>query len=75
MSQIDIIYCRVSTDEQTSNTSLPEQEQSCKEYLTRLGYTNFHIVKEDYSGFSFASDRPELSKVLELIKSGKVRSF
>lgn len=75
MFQCDIIYCRVSTDEQTSNTSLPEQEQSCKEYLTRLGYTNFQVVREDYSGFSFASDRPELSKVLTLIKNGQVRTF
>lgn len=70
---IDIIYCRVSTDDQTSNTSLPDQESKCRDYLGRLGFDNVMIFREDYSGFEF--NRPELSKVLTLMRQGKVRSF
>lgn len=69
----DILYSRVSTDDQVSNTSLPDQEAKCRDYLERLGLDNVLVFKEDYSGFEF--NRPELSKILDLMRQGKVRSF
>lgn len=73
MEKLDVVYGRVSTEDQTSNTSLGDQEQKCIEYLTRLGLTNIVVYKEDYSGFEFS--RPELNKILDLMRQGKVRSF
>src|SRR5688500_20275507 len=32
-----VIYCRVSTTEQTQNLSLPTQERVCREYCKREG--------------------------------------
>lgn len=75
MSKMDIIYCRVSTDEQAGEykTSIPEQEQKCAEYLGRIGYNHVHVFREDYSGYEF--ERPELDKIRALMKEGKVRSL
>lgn len=71
----DVIYARVSTDEQAKDgkTSIDEQIAACKPYLERLDLTNWLVFKEDFSGFE--EDRPELDKIKELIKAGKVRSF
>lgn len=69
----DVVYCRVSTDEQTGNTSLPDQETRCRDYLERLGLDNVLVFKEDFSGFE--QSRPELNKILDLMRQGKVRSF
>lgn len=69
----DIVYCRVSTDDQVSNTSLPDQEAKCRDYLERLGLDNVLVFKDDYSGFEL--NRPELKRVIDLMKQGKVRSF
>jgi len=74
MNKLDIIYCRVSTDEQVSNTSLGQQEETCRAYIERVFDTpNILVLKEDYSGFERI--RPELSKIIDLIRQGKVRSF
>src|SRR5262245_32825331 len=72
-TMLDIVYCRVSTDDQSTNTSLGDQEAKCRNYLSGLGLDNIMVVKEDFSGYSF--DRPELAKVLDLMRQGKVRSF
>ena len=34
-----VIYCRVSSQEQVANLSLPTQEKYCREYCQRQGYT------------------------------------
>ena len=71
----DVIYSRVSTDEQAKDgkTSIGEQIEGCKNLLSNQGLTNFKIFQEDFSGFEY--DRPELDKIKELIADGKVRSF
>jgi Site-specific recombinases, DNA invertase Pin homologs len=33
-----VIYCRVSTKEQTKNLSLSVQEKSCRDYCEREGF-------------------------------------
>ena len=72
---LDVVYARVSTDEQAgeNKTSLDEQIEKSQDYLTRLGLTNFLVFREDYSGFEY--DRPKLNEIRELIQQGKVRSF
>lgn len=75
MTKLDIIYTRVSTDEQAteSKTSIPEQEAKCRDYLKPIGLSNIQVFREDYSGFSF--ERPELDKIRKLIRENKVRSL
>lgn len=75
MNKFDVIYCRVSTDEQAgeTKTSIPEQEAKCRDSLNRIGYSNIRVFQEDYSGFEF--ERPELDKIRNLIKEDKVRSI
>lgn len=73
--KFDLIYVRVSTDEQAgeNKSSLDEQEEKGQEFLARLGYDNPKVFREDYSGFSF--DRPELDKIKTLMAEDKVRSL
>ncbi len=59
-----VIYCRVSTEGQKDNYSLPEQERMCLERAQERGYEIVQIVKEDYSGAKI--DRPGMSQVLDL---------
>ena len=75
MKLFDIIYARVSTSEQAKDdkVSLPEQEQKCREYLSKFGYDNIKVFYEDYSGYDF--ERPQLDKIRELIERGRVRSL
>lgn len=64
------VYCRVSTDDQTNNYSLPDQERLCVEYVRKSGLHLTGVWKEDYSGTS--PDRPEINNILDLIKHGDV---
>lgn len=75
MSKLNIIYSRVSTEEQASDskTSLSDQTEKCRDYLAKLGYDNILEFQEDHSGYDY--NRPELDKVKELIQAGKVRSL
>lgn len=72
---LDIIYSRVSTDDQSRDdkVSLDEQIECCQEYLARMSLTNFKVYREDHSGFEF--DRPELDKIKALIEAKQVRSL
>ena len=74
MSKIDVIYCRVSTDEQSKDDkySLDLQTDRCLDLLSRLNSDNEpKIFHEDYSGYE--ESRPELDKVKELINAGQVQ--
>lgn len=42
LEKTGVIYCRVSSKEQTYNTSLPMQEKLCREYANR---ENIHVLK------------------------------
>lgn len=59
-----IIYCRVSTDGQKENYSLPEQEKMCLERAEERGYKVVGIVKDECSGAKI--ERPGMDKVLDL---------
>lgn len=58
-----IIYARVSTDEQSGNTSLDGQIEASEAYCKEKGYLVVRRVKEEYTGTS--ATRPELNQILE----------
>lgn len=59
-----VIYCRVSTDGQKDNYSLPDQERMCRERAGERGYEIVQVVREEFSGAKV--DRPGMNEVLEL---------
>jgi site-specific DNA recombinase len=65
-----IIYCRVSTKEQTSNLSLPTQRKSCVEYCQKHGYSVDAIFTEEGESAKTA-DRPEFLKLLAYCRQKK----
>ena len=65
-----VIYCRVSTKDQTSNLSLPTQRQSCVEYCQKHGYSVDRVFTEEGESAKTA-DRPEFSKLLSYCRHKK----
>jgi len=65
-----VIYCRVSTKEQTQNLSLPTQLRSCRDYCKREG---FNVVREftDAGESAKTIDRPEFQQLLEYCRLHK----
>ena len=67
-----VIYCRVSTAEQTKNLSLSTQMAACKAYCGQHGY---RVVKAfvDAGESAKTTDRPELQRLLEFCLSRKAK--
>ena len=63
-----ILYCRVSSDEQTYGTSLGHQEARLREYCSRNEYHIIECYKEDYSAKTFKK-RPEMQKIMTYCRS------
>ena len=58
-----VLYCRVSTKEQTLNLSLPTQREACREYCTREGFeVAAEFIEEGESAKTTA--RPQLQRLL-----------
>ena len=67
-----VIYCRVSTQEQVDNFSLPNQEKACLEYCTREGYSVAEIfVDEGESAKTY--QRTQFLKLIDYCKKNKGR--
>lgn len=62
-----IIYCRVSSDSQTENTSLDEQERKGRAYCEAHGHVVQKVYKETASGKNLAK-RPELLTAIDNLK-------
>jgi len=58
-----VLYCRVSTTEQTKNLSLPTQEKACREYAEKNGY-DIDRVFVDAGESAKTTDRPEFRQML-----------
>ena len=67
---VAVIYCRVSTKDQTQNLSLPTQRKSCIEYCEKLGYSVERIFTEEGESAKTA-DRPEFLKLLSYCRQRK----
>ncbi len=63
MTPTAVLYCRVSTKEQTQNLSLPTQLKACSEYCERNGYAIGETFIEEGESAKTA-DRPELKRLL-----------
>ena len=69
-----IIYCRVSSQEQVSGTSLDTQSKACLEYAerNRVQVLNIFIEKGESAT---AANRTEFLKALEYCRKHKVRAL
>ena len=69
-----VIYCRVSSQEQVANLSLPTQEKYCREYCQRQGYSVDTVFIE--RGESARSiERPVFREMLAYCRKRKTRSM
>ena len=67
-----VIYCRVSTQEQTKNLSLTTQRRMCEEYCEREGFEVAHVFMEQGESAKTA-DRTELKRLLDYCRENKKR--
>jgi len=65
-----VIYCRVSTKEQTLNLSLPTQMTACREYCRRHGYSIAREFVEEGESAKTA-DRTKLQELLTYCRQNK----
>ena len=68
-----IIYCRVSTNKQTQETSLKRQEEELIQLANQCGFEIDSIIKEQASGYDF--ERDGILEVLERIKEPQVQAL
>jgi len=67
------VYARVSTDDQADQGySLPSQLESCRHYIEELGYSVIAEFREDDSGVTPITDRPQGKRLIEAIKFHEV---
>ena len=66
-----ILYCRVSSDEQKTNTSLDFQEKKLRQHCDKNGYNVIACYKEDYSAKHHDFVRPEMIKIRDYCKKHK----
>ena len=67
-----IIYCRVSTDKETQETSLIRQEEELILLAEQRGFTIIEIIKEQASGYEL--EREGMLHLLSLLKEGNVHA-
>lgn len=70
-----VLYCRVSTVEQTQNLSLSTQEQACRQYAEREGYAVAEMFI-DRGESAKTTDRPEFQRLIAYCRQhvGKVQA-
>ncbi|WP_462409344.1 YneB family resolvase-like protein [Neobacillus sp. Marseille-QA0830] len=67
-----IIYCRVSTNKETQETSLKRQEEELTRLAAQYDFEVAAVIKEKASGYDF--DRDGILELLEEIKSPEVQA-
>ena len=70
MTMRAIIYCRVSTKEQTENLSIPTQRKACREYCARQGLAVAHEFIEAGESAKTA-DRTQFQALLKYCREHK----
>ena len=68
-----VIYCRVSTEKQTQETSLARQEEELIAYANKLGFTVEAIYKDQQSGYDV--DREGLLEMLDAMKEKQIQTL
>lgn len=67
-----IIYCRVSTNKETQETSLKRQEEELTQLATHYQFEVDSIIKEQASGYDY--ERDGILELLERIKDEQVEA-
>jgi site-specific DNA recombinase len=62
-----VVYCRVSTDEQVSNLSLPTQEQRCVNFCAQHGWPVTKVFREEGQSAK-TTQRPVFQEMLQYCK-------
>ena len=65
-----VIYCRVSSDEQVNNLSLPAQERICRDYCQKNDW-DVVVVYVEKGESAKTADRPEFQKMLGFCRQKK----
>ncbi|MDQ0178433.1 YneB family resolvase-like protein [Bacillus chungangensis] len=65
-----IIYCRVSTQKNTQDTSLKRQKEELTAYAEEHHFHIAAVIEDRASGYDL--DRPGIFKMLDLIKEGNI---
>lgn len=68
-----VIYCRVSTEKQTQESSLARQEEELIAYANKLGFTVEAIYKDQQSGYDV--DREGLLEMLDTMKEKQIQTL
>ena len=68
-----VLYCRVSTEKDTQETSLVRQEEELIRYAKSLGYTELSVYKDQHSGYEV--DRDGLLEMLDFMKEENVKAL
>ncbi|AWE08087.1 resolvase [Lysinibacillus sp. 2017] len=68
-----VIYCRVSTEKDTQETSLVRQHEELTKYAKSLGYSEIAAFKDQHSGFEV--DRDGLLDMLEYMKEHQIKAL
>lgn len=66
-----VIYCRVSTNKESQETSLQRQAEELTEFANQYGFEIVSVIKEKASGYEL--DRDGIFQLLELIKDNAVQ--
>lgn len=64
-----IIYCRVSTDKESQETSLARQEEELQGLASKLGFEGAMVIREQASGYDL--NRDGIFEMLEWLKENK----
>jgi len=73
MTKRAVVYARVSTDDQADKGySLPSQLDACRSYAEQLGYEVVAEYRDDHSGATPVSERPQGRHMNDLIRSRQV---
>ncbi len=65
------VYCRVSSEKQEDNFSLPTQEEACREYAEARGYAVVEVYREIYTGTALW-ERPQLAVLRDRVRRGEI---
>lgn len=60
------VYCRVSTSVQVSGDGFPRQEEACRAFAGKQGWSVLRVFKEQQTGSDEWADRKYLSEAMEL---------
>ncbi|MFJ8235067.1 recombinase family protein [Ureibacillus sp. NPDC094379] len=68
-----VIYCRVSTEKNTQETSLTRQQEELQKYAGQMGYTILETFQDQQSGYDV--ERDGLLEMLDYIKDRNVTAL